>query len=211
MGERAMNSQYKTCFIDQQLLVQTCKQQRGIVLFIALIALVVMSLAAVALIRSVDTSTIIAGNLATKQSATLSADSGLDTALTWMGLVTNPATLEADNAAQGYYATQVTDPTTLNWDDNDSLSATGYGIVAGVDGSGNAIRYVIQRLCRNPGAAAPGNCLFGAPVVGGSSNASRTAPQAGGEPPVEQSPMYRVTARVTSAKNTVSFIQAFVY
>ena len=38
--------------------------QRGVVLFFALIALVAMSLAAVALIRSVDTSTIIAGNLA---------------------------------------------------------------------------------------------------------------------------------------------------
>ena len=43
-------------------------KQRGVVLFIALIALVAMSLAAVALVRSVDTATIIAGNLAFKQS-----------------------------------------------------------------------------------------------------------------------------------------------
>ena len=48
--------------------VATPGKQRGIVLFVALIAMVVMSLAAVALIHSVDTGTSIAGNLATKQS-----------------------------------------------------------------------------------------------------------------------------------------------
>ena len=42
------------------------QRQHGLVLFFALIAMVVMSLAAVALIRAVDTSTLIAGNLACK-------------------------------------------------------------------------------------------------------------------------------------------------
>ncbi|MFZ3086521.1 MAG: pilus assembly PilX N-terminal domain-containing protein [Methylotenera sp.] len=191
--------------------MQHDKKQRGVVLFIALIALVVMSLAAVALIRSVDTNTIIAGNLTTKQSATISADSGLETALTWMTTTINPTALEVDNAAQGYYATQVTNPTAFNWDDSDSRPATGYGITAGTDGSGNAIRYIIQRMCRNTGAPAPGNCLFGAPVVGSSSQAVRDAPHAGANVTTDQSPMYRVTAKVTSAKNTVSYIQAFVY
>ena len=55
--------------------------QQGIVLFIALIALVVMSLAAVALIRSVDTNTLIAGNLSFKQAATTSADAGVEAAI----------------------------------------------------------------------------------------------------------------------------------
>ena len=41
--------------------------QRGLVLFFALIALVAMSLAALALVRSVDTSTLISGNLAFRQ------------------------------------------------------------------------------------------------------------------------------------------------
>ena len=45
-------------------------KQQGVVLFIALVALVVMSLAAVALIRSVDTNTLIGGNLSFKQAAT---------------------------------------------------------------------------------------------------------------------------------------------
>ncbi|MDD2894255.1 MAG: hypothetical protein PHF20_10045 [Halothiobacillaceae bacterium] len=63
--------------------LQACRQ-RGTVLFFALVALVAMSLAAVALIRSVDTSTIIAGNLAFKQSATTTGDSGLNAAVNWL-------------------------------------------------------------------------------------------------------------------------------
>src|SRR5665647_88236 len=99
-----MNSQYKTCAMRKK----TSVKQHGVVLFIALIALVVLSLAAVALIRSVDTNTLIAGNLAFKQSATISADSGLETAITWLGNQAS-ATLEADSAAAGYYATSTAD------------------------------------------------------------------------------------------------------
>ena len=44
--------------------------QSGVVLFIALIVLVAMSLAGVALVRSVDTNLLIAGNLAFKQGDT---------------------------------------------------------------------------------------------------------------------------------------------
>lgn len=211
-----MNTQ-KTCRICEQPLTKHHKQQHGIILFIALIALVVMSLAAVALIRSVDTNTLIAGNISTKQSAIVSADSGLETALTWLGSVA-PATLEVDsaaNAALGYYATQATDPTTLSWNATDSRpasDASGNIDSSGMDKSGNTIRYVIQRMCRNSGATDPGNCLFGAPVVGGSSQVVKDATGACGNcTSTSQSIMYRVTARVTSTKNTVSYIQAFVY
>jgi Tfp pilus assembly protein PilX len=45
------------------------RRQRGAILFIALIVLVAMSLAGIALMRSVDTNVLIAGNLAFRQSA----------------------------------------------------------------------------------------------------------------------------------------------
>lgn len=211
-----MNSQYKTVTIGESQL----KKQRGVVLFIALIALVVMSLAAVALIRSVDTSTIIAGNLASKQSATISADSGVETAIAWLSsaaITANPSILNSDNAANaalGYYATQLKDPTTFAWNASDSSpakDATGLINANGTDASGNTIRYVIQRMCRVVGAPLATTCLFGAPVVGSNSQAVRPAPSAGAATSTDQSPMYRVTARVTGAKNTVSYIQAFVY
>ncbi len=45
------------------------RPQRGVVLFVALIGMVVLSLGAVALLRSVDSGTSIAGNLAFKQAS----------------------------------------------------------------------------------------------------------------------------------------------
>ncbi len=212
-----MNTHYKYYQPKDKLIVKYDVNQHGVVLFIALIALVVMSLAAVALIRSVDTNTQIAGNISSKQSAIVSADSGLETALTWISGVA-PATLEVDsaaNAALGYYATQIADPTTFAWNATDSRPAKdGSGNInsSGTDKSGNTIRYVIQRMCRTTGVAGSGNCLFGAPVVGGSSQVVKDATGACGNcTSTSQSIMYRVTAKVTSSKNTVSYIQAFVY
>lgn len=209
-----MNSRYRTYSVECGR-TKPLKKQQGVVLFIALIALVVMSLAAVALIRSVDTSTVIAGNLASKQSATTSADSGLETALTWMGGIADLSTFNADNVAQGYYATLTADPTAFAWDDTDSRpadDASGNIDANGTDASGNTIRYVIQRMCRVAGEPAAGNCLFGAPAVNTSSQGVRPAPLACATcSNTEQSPIYRVTARVVGVKNTISYIQAFIY
>ena len=52
------------------------RKQKGLVLFLALIALVAMSLAAAALVRSVDSGILAAGNLAFKQAAIMSAETG---------------------------------------------------------------------------------------------------------------------------------------
>ena len=52
----------------------TIRHQRGVVLFIALIVMVAMSLAAIALIRSVDTTNILIGNLAFRQSSILPSE-----------------------------------------------------------------------------------------------------------------------------------------
>ena len=216
MNELIMHAKFKA-FISvtpKQARQQGAQRQQGIVLFFALIALVIMSLAAVALIRSVDTNTIIAGNLASKQSAVTSADSGVETAITWMSGITDMATFNADNATKAYYATQTADPTAFNWDASDSLpadDASGLIDANGKDMSGNTVRYIVQRMCRNAGAPAKENCLFGAPVVESNSQSVRDTTRAGAVLPVEQSPMYRITARVIGPRNTVSYIQAFVY
>src|SRR5450759_2125205 len=108
-------------------------KQRGVVLFIALMALVAMSLAAVALIRSVDTNTIIAGNLAFKQAATAAADSGLESAITWLAStsIANASSLNADVTANGYYATSALDAKTLAT--ASTTLATGSTITGGLD------------------------------------------------------------------------------
>lgn len=193
-------------------------KQAGVVLFIALIALIVMSLAAVALIRSVDTNTMIAGNLSFKQSALISSDSGVETALGWLKNQSVPNTdpnadpkadLNANLNAQGYFATSAGDAKTLV-DSSNAKLATGSNINAGIDGSGNTIKYIIQRMCKNTGAADTSHCLYGpaGEDTNSKSNCDLSNPCLG-EP--TGALLYRITTKVTGPKNTVTYSQAFVY
>jgi type IV pilus assembly protein PilX len=203
---------------------QQMRLQKGLVLFFALIALVAMSLAAAALIRSVDTGVMVAGNLAFKQSATMSADGGLVAATTWLN--NNGASLLTTNRANGYYATStglnltksegqawetVAPASYAAWTDATSLLATGSGFVNGVDPSGNTVRYVIQRMCRAEGEPTAESCLMGSALSEGYSMTDKTDDQLGAIIKGSLSPMYRVTARVSGPKNTISYIQAYVY
>lgn len=189
--------------------------QQGIVLFFALIALVVMSLAAVALIRSVDTNSMIAGNMAFRRAAVIAADSGSETALAW--IFNNSGALTADNAGNGYYATSINNPLTPLIDeengrqmvDANGIDATGVDFAAGIDNNGNHVTYVIQRMCRVSGSATPDTCLYGPAedLLCGGGGGQHTPKKACIK---EKSPVYRVTTKVVGPRNTVSYIQAFL-
>ena len=58
-------------------------RQRGMALVVTLIMLVIMTLGAIAMVRSMDTTTLIAGNLGFRQSATYSGDVGVEAAMAW--------------------------------------------------------------------------------------------------------------------------------
>ena len=80
--------------------------QRGVVLFVALIAMVVMSLAGVALIRSVDTTGSVAGNLAFREASTPAVNMAVEEAVQALYLakpkkIANP---EVDDIPNRYYA-----------------------------------------------------------------------------------------------------------
>ncbi len=201
--------------------------QTGVVLFIALVALVVMSLAAAALIRSVDTNTVISGNLALQQSAVIAADRGAEAALTWlegMAAAGNLNTLNNNIIAQGYHATvpDLRDPpggfAEINLDDQTVLrnnatwnNANSVEIPANTS-DGNTLRYIVQRMCLrndNPGDTPP-HCLFGSKPA--PPNAENIGYQAPANTAQDGSPMYRVTVRVTGPKNkTVTYVQAYAY
>lgn len=190
------------------------KYQHGVVLFVALIALVVMSLAAVALIRSVDTNTLITGNLSFKQSSVIAADQGIEEAITRLNAqaVANADVLNTSSAANGYFATFLAP--SPNLDDlavlkDDATWAANSVSVASV-GSEN-IRIIVQRMCRNELAPAKETCLFGEDEVGTGSKGVKDATEAGAKVSGAQSPMYRVTVRSVGPKNTVSYTQAYVY
>ncbi|MEQ1487679.1 MAG: hypothetical protein ABL920_04250 [Methylotenera sp.] len=200
-------------------------KQRGVVLFIALIALVVMSLAAVALIRSVDTNTLIAGNLAFKQSALVSSDRGVETALAWVEAKAGSAAatdLNADNSANadnGYYATYLTpnleDPAVLKasatWNEAKTAYAVAPDIDSGTGDDGNNIRYIVQRMCRQAAVPTADICLFGQATQGNGSKKVKDGPGAGAIISSQESPVYRITVKVTGPKGTVSYAQTYVY
>jgi Tfp pilus assembly protein PilX len=178
-------------------------KQAGVVLFIALIALIVMSLAAVALIRSVDTNTLIAGNLGFKQSALVSSDSGVETALTWLGSEsdTNAKSLQDNRPSDGYYAN-------FSQDGKNRVDISTKKLVQ--DSSGNTVSFVIERMCTKIGVADNSHCLFGPPGEdeNSKSNCDLSNPCLG-EP--TGGLLYRITTKVTGPKNTVTYSQAFVY
>jgi Tfp pilus assembly protein PilX len=185
---------------------------RGAVLFIALIVLVAMSLAGIAIMRSVDTATLIAGNLAFKQGTMQSADSGIEQAYQW--LLTNRPTLWSSNPAQGYnsgYAAPV-------WT---SPAAWTTAVTVGTDAAGNTISYQIHRMCNCPDTLYNGVCGTGQANQCALDNPTGTGapppPSAGesftvGAPGYLQDPRvyYRITVRTQGPRNTVSYIQSMV-
>ena len=183
-------------------------KQKGLVLFIALIALVVMSLAAAALIRSVDSSVLVAGNLAFKQSAMMSADTGIADAYTWIN--GHAAILDNDTIADGYYPVldDTIAPTSITyWDSTHS-----FPVQADInDHSGNDTRYILQRMCRSTGAVTTSNCLVGVGNQAPNSKGAKSYGSFGNATGSSNAVVYRVTVRVTGPKNTTSYLQAFIY
>jgi Tfp pilus assembly protein PilX len=198
--------------------------QRGVVLFIALIVMVVMSLAAIALMRSVDTTTAVIGNLAFRQASILPANFAVEDAAA--GLfgdanttgVARIADVRANDAANNYWAGH-----DQAWDDaygvptplQTSAAAKALGRQLPPDGSGNNVYYVIERMC-NPLAAhadAPDDastrswCDMAPPKQ--PPGATINDPSAGLD---FRQVFYRVTVRVDGppGTNTVSFVQAML-
>jgi Tfp pilus assembly protein PilX len=186
---------------------------RGAVLFIALIVLVAMTLAGIAIMRSVDTATLIAGNLAFKQGTVQSSDNGIEQAYQW--LLANRPALWTNNPGQGYqsgYAAPVwTTPAT--WASAVTLPP---------DAAGNTISYQIHRMCNCADTAYNGTsatcpqgnqCALDNPTGTG----TPPPPAAGesfsvGSPGYLQDPRvyYRITVRTQGPRSTVSYIQAMV-
>lgn len=201
---------------------RTPRKQTGVVLFIALIVLVAMTLAGIALVRSVDTGNVVAGNIAFRQAAVQEADLGIDAALA--SLATTPLTSNSGV----YYATRqplATNgvPAALNsMKPNDAIGAGDvYPANGGYGPAGNRVRFLIERMCDmvpGVGAGSPTPpataadvktyCITYSPTgeVGGSQNALNINLGAVAADNV----YYRASIRVDGPRNTVSMIQAML-
>src|SRR5450755_3514171 len=191
-------------------------RQHGVVLFVALIVMVALSLASIALIRSVDTTTTVIGNLAFRQASILPANLAIEEAAAALFQDADVAhtiripSRDSNLPAENYFA---------SWQNSDDargiplqlqkrtaftqtrmLVDTSMGPVA----NQTEVRYVIERMCLNAAPAGEANCdtipppgPFGTTI----GDASITLPS---------SPYYRVTVRVDGPQNTASFVQAML-
>lgn len=188
------------------------RRQRGLILFIALIVLVAMSLAGIALMRSVDTNVLIAGNLVFRQGTTSLADVGVEAARTWIS--SNSASLSTDQPSgfTAYWANwqsgkdYIGSTTSTSDDYNWSTAQT-----ATSPDPAYSIAYVIHRMCDAAGAPADVNCMRATTSGGSSASAGGTKGTVtyGSQAlPGTSTIFYRVTVRVIGPRNTTSFVQA---
>ncbi|MCK6406424.1 MAG: hypothetical protein L6Q60_10455 [Rhodocyclaceae bacterium] len=190
---------------------------------ISLIIMVVMTIGAVSLMRTVDTTNLVAGNLAFQQAATRSAEAGIEDAIRNV-LETGAATsLWNDDLTRGYVASTPASGTPTDWDaywrttlnpnpiasPSTPRSCADRVCSLPTDASGNRVSYHVQRLCLTTGdpLSDPTGCA----------SAERKSPLEG-NPLNPNAPKYkklsqyyyRITVRVTGPRNTVSFVQAIV-
>ena len=195
------------------------RHQQGIVLFIALIVMVAMSLAGVALVRSIETTTAVVGNLAFRQAAMLPANMAVEAATAALfanASTTNAATItdkEADLATENYYARLQAGevngiPLQLQKKANFTLPKILY---ADAD-KYFEVRYVIERMCQ-PAAPLPlttGTWINWCDVLPPKQGAGGLENKPGGNVPLDPIPFYRLTVRVDGPQNTTAFLQTML-
>lgn len=207
--------------------ISTLHGQNGLSLLVALIALAAMSMAGVALIRSIDTNALIAGNLAFRQNSTTSAETGVEAARQWL-MNSSSTYLYDSHTDNGYYAIRadtmdITGSRTKETSDNikwiDASGNTEAGshtpfCEAGNDATGNRVCYVIHRMCTTTGDLESANCSVS------SSNTSEGISEGAAEREGSyQTPLkgtgttmgrYRITVRVSGPRNNNSYVQVFI-
>ena len=116
------------------------QKQNGLVLFVALIAMVAMLLAGLALMRSTDTGNVLAGNFAFKESSLQASDIGLDAAFAALPTFAQTGNIPVQNqyftVMQQVNAAGV--PNGINWQNVPKTP---------VPNTGNSVQYVIERMC----------------------------------------------------------------
>jgi Tfp pilus assembly protein PilX len=185
------------------------RRPRGVSMLIALIALVLLTIAAVAMVRAFGTSSVLAGNLAFRRDLTNQGERAVVAvrqAFVAGGALHGAATREADQAGANYFASRLETnsqgiPLVLV---KDSLFAS-RGLSDRNDivdaSTGVSLRYVIDRQCTAAGGYSDSNCVVaeGAQDGGGSNWLKK--------PGGEARPVYRVTVRITGPHSTQAYLQ----
>lgn len=193
-------------------------RERGIVVFVALIAVVLMSLAAVGLMRTVHTNTIVVGNLAFRQAAMAMASSAVEKAIYDMypPSATIPD-LRDSFPARNYFASRQPGenaqgiPAALQGANPPPAYPAGAQVITDPnDPTGQTqARYIIERMCLPTIPPTTEALARYCEMIPPKQSAGTT-----GNIPiginVPDVPYYRMTVRVDGPNNSVSFSQAML-
>jgi hypothetical protein len=190
--------------------------QRGIALIVALMILVLVTLAAAAMMRSLDSNLLAVGNLSFRQAAEAPIAQAVETAMTAIE-DEDKTWLESYSAGNNYYAfVQANEdvdgiPRALQNPIDGVFGNYPSGFRSLLDANGNTVRYVVERMCREGGKWSEENCVKAVSFidlskVGTSSNIPLTSEFVESEPGA----YYRITVRVDGPAGTRVFAQAVV-
>jgi Tfp pilus assembly protein PilX len=206
--------------------------QRGLSLIVVLVALLVISFAAIALLRSSDTSTLVSGNLGFQRAALASGDAGTEAAIAWLEANAAGGVLFDDDEANGYFATtadncDLTGSTTpadaaddVDWTGDDpggDCNMVARAVTPDGVADGFGVSYVINRVCNAAGdsnsvLAPDGTTMACSRTGGGASEGSTKGGAAYGNTPLTGGAQtyYRITTRIDGPRGTVRYVQSLV-
>jgi Tfp pilus assembly protein PilX len=189
------------------------RRQRGVVLLIVLIGLLLMMIGAVAMVRSFNGSSQVAGNLAFRRDLTNQGERGLAAAAAAVksGALAAASTREADQAASNYSAKRLetnADGIPLLLLKESLFDKAGMKDKNDVvdEAAGVHIRWIVDRQCDKAGAFDPATCAAVDADTSGSGTDWMAKPSGG------PAAVYRVSVRVDGPRATQAFLQAtFTY
>lgn len=200
------------------------RKENGLTLIIVMIVMVAMTLAGLAMIHSVNSAGLIAGNMAFRQAALRAGDMGVEAAVTWLGTNDVGTALDANVPTSGYLAAQQDPASGQTWDkywrttldpnppERPVANKVNSGkVVTLATNSANSttVSYVIHRLCTKAGD----------PVTDPTVICASSPKSAGGDDSHDPSIVlpdrkvpryYRITSRIEGPRNTVSYVQTIV-
>ena len=183
------------------------RSQHGAVLFVVLMVLSLLLLAGLGVMRTVDTSNVIAGNYSFQQAAVQASDRAVTDALNGLASIVVAGGGNA-NVANRYYQLRQTTldsrgfPTTVNWSSVACANEIGQSISDCDASVGNyRVQYVIERLCSSQPALADvtslrANCEYEAAAT--ATTAAAVALR------------YRILIRVRGPRSTEGWFEAVV-
>lgn len=191
------------------------KFQSGVVLLVTLIALVILMITSIALIRSTESSSLIAGSIGFKRDMINQAERTMPVvrARFISGTLSNVTSRDSNLVGANYSAAILsTDafgmPTVLaNKTTFDSTySANNLSDTDAVI----TVRYVIDRMCFAAGTISVTNCLLGTSVtdVGGNIKGIQGVGGSGGKVSGSDRALYRISMRVSGPRNSETYMQS---